>query len=402
MSRVKVGWDWGDEQHVVCVVDEQGEELHRWIVPHTAAGLRRLVERLSRWGSVEVAIERPDGVVVDVLLEAGHTVVPIRPNVVKASRPRYRAAGSKSDGEDGFILADLLRTDGHRFTPLKVASDAVRALRARVRARGGLLARRLALSNQLREVLKGFWPGPVDLFSELDSAISLAFLKRYPTPEHAKRLGPARMAGFLARHGYSGHRTAEELLERLRRAPVGRASKIEMEAQGQIVSALVEILELVQRQIAELTRVIERSVEELPTGQIVMSLPRAGRLNAAQIVAEIGDDPQRFASAEHLAAQAGVVPVTLASGKRRGVVFRLACNRRLRHAVTLFANNSRHQSPWAADVYDRARQRGCHHALAVRILARAWIRVLWRCWNDGVPYQPQVHRAAQQLVAQAA
>ena len=126
-----------------------------------------------------------------------------------------------------------------------------------------------------------------------------------------------------------------------------------------------------------------------------MSFPRAGRICAAQILAELGDVRERFPTADQLAAEAGVCPVTHASGKSRGVVFRWACNHRLRRAITCFADNSRHASPWAADIYKQARSRGCDHPHAIRILARAWIRVLWRAWNDRTAYDPAAHNAAQ-------
>lgn len=133
-----------------------------------------------------------------------------------------------------------------------------------------------------------------------------------------------------------------------------------------------------------------------------MSFPRAGRICAAQILAELGDVRERFQSADQLAAEAGVCPVTHASGKSRGVVFRWACNHRLRAAITCFADNSRHQSPWAADAYKRARARGCVHPHAIRILARAWIRVLWRAWIDKNPYDPNAHATAALIQARAA
>ena len=126
-----------------------------------------------------------------------------------------------------------------------------------------------------------------------------------------------------------------------------------------------------------------------------MSFPRAGRVCAAQIVAELGSVRERFPSPDALAMEAGCAPVTRQSGKSRSVVFRWACNRRLRAAVTCFADNSRHASAWAARTYARARQRGCDHPHAIRVLARAWMRVLWRAWQDNKPYDPSAHAAAK-------
>jgi transposase len=327
-------------------------------------------------------------------VEAGFTLVPVHPNVVKACRPRYRAAGGKHDVGDAFILADILRTDGHRFRALRPCSDEIKALRSLSRARQDLVDQRLALANQLAALLAAFWPGAHAIFADIHSPIALAFLQRYPTPESASRLGEKRLASFLAQHSYCGRRPASELLARLRSAPSTTAGTAEQHAKGELVGSLARILVTLVDEIASLSALIEHQVAQLEDGKIVMSFPRSGRLNAAQILAELGDVRERFPSADHLAAEAGAAPVTHQSGKTRAVVFRWACNKHLRLALTTFADNSRHASPWAAAVYGQARSRGCHHPHAIRILTRAWCRVLWRAWTDRVPYDPARHGSA--------
>jgi transposase len=412
------GLDWGGASHAACIVDETGRIVARLDVRHDASGLSDMAVKLQRIAppaELPIAIERPSGLIVDALLAAGHPVIPIHPNVVKACRPRYRAAGGKSDPGDAYMLADILRTDGHRFRPLMAVSDEIKALRALVRGRDDLVVQRVALANQLRSLLEGFWPGAAAIFAAIDTLrwlfhvlrtrnlgplrpIALAFLGRYPTPDSASRLGEKRLASFLVQHAYSGRRSAEDLLGRLRAAPTGLASDAETEARGEIVRALVGVLERLILAIARLSSRIEQAVAQLPDGRIVMSFPRAGRINAAQILAELGDVRERFPTEEQLAAEAGVCPVTHASGKSRGVVFRWACNKNLRVAITCFADNSRHACAWAAAIYQKARQRGCKHAHAVRILARAWVRVLWRAWQDGKPYDPARHAGAARII----
>lgn len=395
-----VGLDWGSTNHAVCILDDRGGIVARFEATHDAAGLAELLARLKRLApsaELPVAIERPSGLVVETLIAAGHPVVPIHPNALKACRPRYRAAGAKSDPGDAYMLADILRTDGHRFAPLTPVSDEIKALRALVRGRDDLVAARGRHANQLRSLLESFWPGAAALFADVDSPIALAFFLRFPTPESARRLGVKRMAAFLAQHRYSGRRTAADLLARLRTAATGLAGEAETDAKGELVRVLVRALGSLVGAIRELSSRIEHAVADLPDGRIVMSFPRAGRICAAAILAELGDVRQRFQTDAQLAAEAGVSPVTHASGKSRGVVFRWACNHRLRAAVTCWADNSRHSSPWAADVYRRARGRGCDHPHAIRVLARAWIRVLWRAWNDRTLYEPERHTAAQTI-----
>jgi transposase len=394
------GLDWGGTSHAVCIVDGAGQVVLRFEARHDAAGLADMegqLRRLAAPAELPIAIERPSGLIVDALVAAGHPVIPIHPNVVKACRPRYRAAGAKSDPGDAYMLADILRTDGHRFRPLMPASDDIRALRALVRGRDDLVAQRVALANQLRSLLEGFWPGAAAVFAAIDSPIALAFVARYPTPDSASRLGERRIASFLAQHTYCGRRSPAELLARLRAAPAGRASEAEADAKGELARALVGVLERLLAEIAKLSARIEHAVADLPDGRIVMSFPRAGRINAAQILVELGDVRERFLTEDQLAAEAGVCPVTHASGKSRGVVFRWACNKNLRLALTCFADNSRHASAWAAAIYRKARSRGCRHPHAVRILARAWVRVLWRAWQNRTPYDPQHHAGAANL-----
>jgi transposase len=399
-----IGIDWGCGAHAVCVINAAGKTLDRFEVGHDRAGLAALIARLARHGPARllpIAIERPSGLLVDALVEASFVVTPIHPNVVKACRPRYRAVAAKSDPGDAYILADILRTDGHRLRPLQPQSDAIKALRGLVRGRDDLVQARVALANQLSALLASFWPGAAQIFADVASPIALAFLERYPTPEAATRLGPKRLAGFLAQHHYCGRRTPETLLERLRAAPQGHAGEAEGEAKGDLVRALARTMQALVAELAKLTSRIEHAIAELPDGRIVMSFPRAGRVCAAQLLAELGDVRERFPAEDQLAAEAGVAPVTYQSGKSRGVGWRWACNKRLRAALTCMADNSRHQSPWGADVYRRARARGCDHPHAIRILARAWVRVLWRAWIDRKPYDPNQHAAARPFLTLA-
>lgn len=397
------GLDWASRDHAVCVIDDRGAICDRFEVTHDAAGLRELIACLRRFApepaQLPVAIERPSGLVVDALVEAGFAVFPIHPNVVKATRPRYRSHSAKSDASDAYLLADLLRTDGARFRPLQQQSDAIRALRALVRGRDDLVAARVQLANQLRSLLDSFWPGAAAIFADVDSPIALAFVQRYPTPASAAHTAAKRLASFLAQHAYCGRRSATQLLERLRAAPAGLAGELEADAKGALAQALASALGVIVEQIKQLTARIEHAVGELPDGQLIMSLPRSGQVCAAQILAELGEVRERFPTDAQLAAEAGVAPLTYESGKHRSVGFRWACNHRLRAAITCFADNSRHASPWAAGVYTAARGRGCDHPHAIRILARAWIRVLWRMWVDRRTYDPARHRAALALNA---
>ncbi len=399
MEGTSAGIDWAAEENALCVVDAAGGRLVEAMFAHDEAGIHGLVARMGALGVGRVAIERPEGLLVDRLLEAGFTVLPVHPNALKATRPRYEASGGKSDGFDAFVLAELARTDSHRLRRLSPDSDETKALRALTRTREDLVGARVRLANELRAQLDAFWPGAARIFADVDSPIALAFLERYPSPADARGLGGRRLEGFLARHRYSGRRPVAELLARLRSAPEGRAGALEAEARRGAVLGLVAALRPIVEQIRELTSQIAGAVRAHPDGQVFLPLFKDPKsvITAARLVAEIGDDRSRYPTREALAADAGMAPVARESGKRKVATFRWACDKRLRDAVSTLADSTRHTHPWARKVYLDARARGLEHPHAIRVLGRAWLRVLWRCWQDGVPYDPARHGNLQRL-----
>jgi uncharacterized protein with PIN domain len=308
------GIDWASEIHALCVVDEQGARVRERMVDHSEAGISALCRELVALGVERVAIERPDGILVDRLLEAGLTVIAVHPNQAKAARERYSVARGKSDRFDAFVLAELARTDAHRLRAIRPDTDETKALRALTRTR-----------------------------------------------ENS--------------------------------APAGRAGELETEARRASVLGLVGALRPIVAEIAELTSQIRGALAAHPDGAIFAPLFRDAKtaICPATLIAELGDARERYPTDASLAADAGMSPVALESGKRRSATFRRACDKRLRVAVATLADSTRHWHPWAREVYRRARDRGQDHPHAIRTLGRAWLRVLWRCWRDRVPYDPALH-----------
>ena len=395
-----VGIDWASRSHEVCVLDEGGEPLARFTLPHSEEGIGQGLARLAALGDpadLPVAIERPDGVLVARLVAAGYPVYPIRPNAFAACRARWGAAGTKDDPGDAYKLADMPRTDHRRLRPLRPASQGTRELQALARLRDEHVRAKVAATNQLGALLDTHWPGAKAIFHRLDAEIALDFLSRYPTPEAAARLGQGRLRAFLTRHSYCGRRSAAELLERLRAAPQAPAG-LGAEVVGELVGAQVRLLRALLGSLADLERALAAALHEHERAACLRSLPRVGQVNLAQIIGELGPLLERAPGVEVVAAEAGAAPVTRASGERRGVAFRFACSGQARKALMIFADNSRRASPWAQDIYARARARGKRHPHAIRILARAWLRVIWACWQSGQPYDPSRHASLQRLL----
>jgi transposase len=338
-NNVTGGLDWARDDHAASVVDARGQEQVRHSVEHTAAGLAELVRVFLDAGCREVAIERPDG-----------------PETV--------------------------------------------ALRRACRARKDLVRHRVAAANQLRAHLRNVLPGAVGLFAELDSPISLASLTRFSTQDKVDWLSPARLGAWLGKQGYSGRTDPAVLHARLLAAPRGPVGA-EANANAAITAAFITVLRTLLDQIKTLSTEIEAQLGAHSDAHILTSLPRGGKVRAARLLGEIGDCRARFPTRESLFCLASVAPSTRQSGKLRAVGFRWACDKQLRDAVIDFAADSRKANPWAADLYARARARGHDHPHAARILAHAWLNIIWHCWQTGEAYDPERHLALQRLLNQA-
>lgn len=405
-TPTSAGIDWSWQHHALCIIDAQGHRVEEVTVPHSRPGLTKISTLLRRHQVARVGIERGDGPVVEHLLRDGFEVVVISARQVKSLRVRYGSAGNKDDRFDAFVLADALRTDAGRWAVVRPDSPQTTALRMLVRARQDLVGHRVAVHNQLLAVLQHNFPGAIGLFSQLDNPISLAFLRRFPGEAKAAWLtaggGELRMAHWLKANSYSGRHTPRRLVDHLTNAAQGRTTGVAADASELIVTTLVDILLRLRDQQDQLEIRIREALLAHPDGPILQSLPRAGVIRAATLLAELGDCRARFPDPPALAAAAGVAPSTRQSGKHLHVAYRRGCNKQLRSALIDWAQDTPRANAWANDTYRRARDRGCRHPHAARILAQAWTRILWRCWHDHVPYNPDLHGRLSTLQQQAA
>lgn len=389
------GIDWGGSHHQLCVVDASGKRRSQLRVTHDVAGLADLDAELARFGNrLPVAVERSEGLLVEHLQAVGHVVFPVSPRIAARARERYRVAPVKDDRFDAYVLADTLRHEHDRWRPLAVASPLLAEIRALTRDRDRLLETQQATEAQLRAILEAYHPAPVRLFSSVDRQITLSFITDYPTPAAASRLRTARIAGFCKRNSYTGRVPAQVLAERLR---ANLLSGAEGTVAGKSFSAqsFTRLLTLLNEQLAEFDDAIAAAVAEHPDAAIFASFPGVGPVLTGVLLAEIGEDRTRFPRPEVLLAEAGLAPVTRASGRSRSVRFRYAANGRLREAAMWWAFNSLKVSPWAAHAFRVARdERGQRYHRALRGLAARWTRILWRCWHDGTTYDPGKHLSA--------
>ena len=392
------GIDWGRAHHQLCIVGGDGKRRSQLRVTHDVAGLASLEAELSRFGDrLPVAVERSEGLLVERLQQAGHAVFPVSPRIAARARERYKVASVKDDRFDAFVLADTLRHEHEHWRALTVPSPLLAEIKALTRDRHRLLETQQATEHQLRMILEAYHPAPVRLFSSVDRQITLSFVLDYPTPAIASRVKTARMNGFLARHHYTGRVPAQVLAERMR-AHLLTASAGTVAGKSFSAQAFTRLLQLLNSQLAEFDDAIAAAVAEHPDTPIFASFPGVGPVLTGVLLAEIGEDRQRYPVPAVLLAEAGLAPVTRSSGRSRSVRFRYAANTRLREAAMWWAFNSLKESPWAAAAFRHARdQRGQHYHRALRGLSARWMRILWRCWADSTTYDPEKHDSAAQL-----
>ena len=399
-STFYAGVDWGEEHHQLCVVDDRCQRRAQEQVSHDVTGLARLRSQLLRFGpGLPVAIERSEGLLVEHLQAHGHPVYPVSPRIAARARERYKVASVKDDRFDAYVLADTLRFEHQGWRPLSVPSPVLAEIKALTRDRDRLLETQQAIESQLRMILESYHPAPARLFSSVDRQITLSFVLDYPTPATASRVKATRMSGFLTRHHYTGRTSGQVLAERMR-ANLLTGSAGTVAGKSFSAQSYARLLGLLNSQLAEYDDAIASAVSEHPDAPIFASFPGVGPVLTGILLAEIGEDRGRYPDPAVLLAEAGLAPVTRASGRSHIVRFRYAANAHLREACMWWAFNSMKTSPWAAAAFKQAREdRKQHYHRALRGLAARWTRILWRCWQDGATYDPHRHTSAAALTA---
>jgi transposase len=396
VAAVSCGIDWADDHHDVAFVDEHGAVLAAERVEHSAAGLARVVELLAAHdpaeGRLEVAIETSKGLLVAGLRAAGRVVFAINPLAVSRYRDRYRSSRGKSDAFDAMVLANILRTDREAHRPLPTDSTEVQALRALTRAQQDAVEDRTALTNRVRALLKEFFPAALAAFERggkhrLDSASARTILGVAPTPSEARALTPRRLAALLGKAGRQRgiEAEAERLRELLRAEHMRQPAAVE-QALGVQLRGLLGQLDAIAATLTELETHIEQAFAAHRQARVVASFPGLGAVLGARVLAEIGDDPTRFADGRALKAFAGAAPVTRASGRSTFIHARRAKNDRLAAAGYVWALAAvRHDPDWEQR-YRARRAAGDRHVTALRKLFNTMLGKLHHCLTTGQTY----------------
>ncbi|MFD5057097.1 IS110 family transposase [Streptomyces sp. NPDC058394] len=383
------GIDWAERTHDVALVDDTGQLLAKRHITDDAAGYKILLDLLAEHGDskenpIPVAIETSRGLLVAVLRAGKRKVYAINPMAAARYRDRHSVSRKKSDPGDALVLANILRTDMHAHRPLPKDSEPGRAIAVLARAQQDSLWNRQQLANQLRSLLREYYPAALEAFAAWPNGLcrpeARELLKAAPTPTRAARLTRTQLQAALKRAGRQ--RGIEAEADRLRdvfRADCAHQPPLVEDALGKQMIALLIQLEAACTAADDLAKAVEEAFPQHPDAEILLSFPGLGIQLAARILAEIGDDHTRFADARGLKAYAGASPVTRASGKKSSITRRWVKNDRLNNAGYLWAFSSLRNSAGANAHYRRRREHGDWHAAAQRNLFNRMIGQLYHC-----------------------
>ncbi|MET8137811.1 IS110 family transposase [Streptomyces sp. NPDC005251] len=383
------GVDWAERTHDVALVDDTGELLAKRHITDDAAGYKLLLDLLAEYGDTEenpipVAIETSRGLLVAVLRTGKRKVFAINPMAAARYRDRHSVSRKKSDPGDALVLANILRTDMHAHRQLPDDSNLGRAIAVLARAQQDATWNRQQISNQLRSLLREYYPAALDAFATWTNGLcrpeARELLKTAPTPARAARMSRTQIQAALKRAGRKRGIEAEaDRLQDVFRAEWAHQPQLVEDALCKQMLALLIQLEAACTAVGDLAKAVEEAFPQHPDAKILLSFPGLGIQLAARILAEIGDDHTRFADARGLKAYAGASPVTRASGKKSSITRRWVKNDRLNHAGYLWAFASLRPSPGANAHYRRRREHGDWHAAAQRNLFNRMIGQLYHC-----------------------
>jgi transposase len=391
--RLFVGDDWAQDHHDVEVMSEAGKVLARKRLPEGVAGIAGLHELIGRHlgedadeAEVIVGIETDRGPWVLALVAAGFTVFGVNPLQASRYRERHGVSGAKSDSGDAHMLADMVRTDSHQLRAVAGDSAEAEGIKVLARAHKTLIWERTRQVQRLRHQLLGYFPAALEAFDDLDAPDTLELLAKAPEPARAAKLTRAQVSAALKRARRRGiPDKATAILAALRSPQLGQPAAVAA-AYAATVRSLIAVITVLNEQVKALQGQVEENFGQHPDAEIYRSQPGMGAILGARVLAEFGDDPDRYADGKCRRNYAATSPITRASGKKKVVAARFIHNDRLVDALNAQAFASLNASPGARALYDELRARGIEHNDALRRLANRLVGILHGCLKTRTPY----------------
>jgi transposase len=385
-----IGIDWADKKHDLCLWVPGTEQRERFVLEHRPAAIHAWAESVrKRFGGAPIAVclELSQGPIVSALLEQDCFILfPVQPTVLAGYRRAFTPSRAKDDPTDAELALELLLRHPEKLKRLQPESPDMRALRRLVETRRTLVDDRVRLTNRMTHALKAYFPQVLTWFRDKDAAIFADFLERWPTLEAAQRARKETLADFFRSGNVRYKAAVERRIEAIRSECPLTTDLAVIEPMTLLVQALLGQLRAASVAIQRFDEEIARLASKLPDYKLFATLPGAGPALAPRLLVAFGERRERFPNAAAMQKYAGVAPVTERSGNKSWVHWRFACPTFLRQTFIEWVGQTIPRSFWAKAFYDSCRARGKHHQAALRALAFKWIRILYRCWVDRVPY----------------
>lgn len=397
-----VGLDWAREKHDVAVQSAGQSRIKFAQIAHTPASIRQWLRELEvacPGRSIAIALETSRGPIVHALLESPQVVLyPVNPRSLARFRETFSPNGSKNDQPDAALLLSLLVQHHDKLTAWRPADGATRCLKALSEHRRQLVNWRTSIVQRLGDALEMYYPAANVLAGDdLSAPLACAFLRRWPTFAHLNRARPATLRTFYRQHRC---RSAAQIDKRLAFHATAQPLTTDpaiIEPYHHLVLTLVKQLEALGSDLAALDDRIAEKFAAHPDALLFTALPGAGKAMAPRLLAALGTDRTRFPRASELQKHAGIAPVTKRSGKSHIVHWRWATSTFIRQTFHEFAQYSLPHCRWANAFYAEQRRRGKSHHAAIRALAYKWIRIIWRCWHERIPYDNERYEQALRM-----
>jgi transposase len=393
-----VGMDWADQRHVVCLKASDSTQTELSELPQEPEALHNWVAELrSRFGGrkVAIALEQSRGAVIHALMTYDFLILyPINPMTLSRYRQAFATSGAKDDPSDAALLLALIQSHRDQFRPWIPDDVQTRTIQLLVEHRRTIVEERVRLSNRLTSLLKGYFPQALEWVGEIDSLQACGFLSKWPTLPAVQKARPSLVRKFYHAHGCRRQEVIEDRLAAIVVARPLTEDPAVIAASTIMVRATVEQLRPLIQAIDELNQKLQELYLQHPDRPLYESLPGAGEALEPRLLAALGTDRDRFASALEVQQFSGIAPVTKKSGNMCHVHRRYACPRFIKQTFHEFANQSIRRSVWARAYYDQQRQKGKGHHAAIRSLAYKWIRIIYSCWRDRTQYDEQLYLQA--------
>jgi len=387
--------DWADQKHFWRLVPAGSQHAEQGELENTPEAVEAWAATLQqRFGDRPIALclEQSRGALVYMLTKYAHLVLfPVHPTTAARYRETFCPSGAKDDPSDTASLLDLLLRHPERLTPLQPDTTQTRLLQFLVERRRQIVDEKTRQNNRLIDCLKLYFPQLLHWFGDVSGPLVGALLERWPSLEQLQRSHPGTLRKFFHQQNCRGEERIEERIRAIYQAIPATRDAAVLEAGAITARGLVALLTTLRGHIAELDGRIAQLVAAHPDGPLFDSLPGAGPALVPRLIVAFGTRRERYDNAYQMQCYSGIAPVKAASGNTQRVHIRRACPKFLRQTFHEFAGHSIGQSEWARDYYQFQRDKHKSHQAVVRALAYKWIRIIFRCWKDGKPYDEQVY-----------